>query len=111
MKNQVSLDEAKSLLSKSGGQPFVTLLERGTLVVELYAPKHEDLQQPHRQDELYIVASGHGTFARDGERSPFQKGDLLFVPAGMKHRFEDFSHDFAAWVIFYGPDGGEKVPD
>jgi hypothetical protein len=26
----------------------------------------------------------------------------------MKHRFEGFSHDFATWVIFYGPLGGEK---
>ena len=26
---------------------------------------------------------------------------------GVEHRFEDFSDDFAAWVVFYGPSGGE----
>jgi hypothetical protein len=34
---------------------------------------------------------------------------VLFVPAGHEHRFEDFTPDFATWVIFYGPDGGESV--
>jgi hypothetical protein len=29
-------------------------------------------------------------------------------PLGAKHRFENFSHDFVTWVVFYGPQGGEK---
>jgi hypothetical protein len=29
----------------------------------------------------------------------------------MEHHFENFSDDFATWVIFYGPDGGEKSDD
>ena len=33
---------------------------------------------------------------------------LLFVPAGMEHRFEDLSEDFGTWVVFYGPAGGER---
>jgi mannose-6-phosphate isomerase-like protein (cupin superfamily) len=37
-----------------------------------------------------------------------KKGDALFVPATMKHHFENFSEDFATWVIFYGKEGGEK---
>jgi mannose-6-phosphate isomerase-like protein (cupin superfamily) len=44
---------------------------------------------------------------RGSERVKFVSGDLLFVPAGETHRFEEFSDDFAAWVIFYGPEGGE----
>ena len=35
--------------------------------------------------------------------------DVLFVPAGIVHRFEQFTDDFKVWVIFYGPDGGEQV--
>ena len=76
--------------------------------VEYYQPVGKDLQTPHRQDELYVVASGSGIFYNNGERHPFTSGDVLFVPAGIEHRFEDFSDDFATWVIFYGPDGGEK---
>ena len=36
------------------------------------------------------------------------QGQVLFVPAGIEHRFEDFSDDFSTWVIFYGPAGGES---
>jgi len=32
----------------------------------------------------------------------------LWVAAGVEHRFENFSADLAAWVVFYGPAGGEK---
>ena len=105
---QASLDTAKAKLSKETEKRFVTLLEHGSMYVEYYAPVGKDLQTPHRQDELYIVISGSGTFFNHGERKPFQPGDVLFVPAGIEHRFEDFSDDFATWVIFYGPDGGER---
>ena len=46
----------------------------------------------------------------DGERDPFESGDLLFVAAGTEHRFEDFTEDLAVWVVFYGPRGGEVPP-
>src|SRR5262249_52912366 len=72
------------------------------LEVRLYAPKGHDPQTPHDRDELYIVASGSGRFQVDGEVTPFKAGDLLFAAAHTTHRFEDFSPDFAAWVIFYG---------
>lgn len=107
MNYHVPFDAIRNALKNDPGKPFVELLRHGSLQVEWYAPKQVDLQQPHKQDELYIIASGHGVFVRDGERIPFQKGAVLFVPAGLKHRFEDFSHDFATWVIFYGPEGGE----
>ena len=42
-----------------------------------------------------------------GEARSFEPGEALFVPAGVEHRFVDFSDDFAAWVVFYGPPGGE----
>jgi len=42
------------------------------------------------------------------ERSRFAPGMVLFVPAGTTHRFEDFSADFATWVVFWGPQGGER---
>ena len=68
-----------------------------------YAPRRVDHQAPHLRDEIYVVVSGEGWFMRAGERVPFTAGDALFVRAGVPHRFEDFSDDFAAWVIFAGP--------
>ncbi|MGZ4813452.1 MAG: cupin domain-containing protein, partial [Terriglobales bacterium] len=50
---------------------------------------------------------GTGKFTIDGNEMAFGPGDFLFAPAGVPHRFVNFSHDFATWVFFYGPEGGE----
>jgi mannose-6-phosphate isomerase-like protein (cupin superfamily) len=92
------------------GERFVRAFAHGTLAVEVYAPVGADPQTPHAQDELYIVATGHGTFECAGERHAFAPGSAFFVPAGADHRFTDFSPDFATWVVFYGPPGGESPP-
>ena len=47
--------------------------------------------------------SGRGTFRNGPVSHPFQPGDVLFVPAGVRHVFEDFSDDLYVWVVFYGP--------
>jgi mannose-6-phosphate isomerase-like protein (cupin superfamily) len=89
------------------GERFVEAFTHGSLAVELYAPVSSDPQTPHDRDEVYFVISGRGTFEVAGARSAFAPGDALFVAAGVEHRFENFSADFAAWVVFYGPVGGE----
>lgn len=86
--------------------PFVVLFERGDFSMELFAPRGRDTQSPHEQDEIYVVASGAGMFRRGDAVVAFSAGDALFVPAGVEHRFEQFSDDFRAWVIFFGPIGG-----
>ena len=83
-------------------QPFTELFQRADVSVELFAPRGTDTQKPHTRDELYIVATGSGVFMREGERTAFQAGDLLFVPAHAEHRFEQFTPDFSTWVIFFG---------
>lgn len=90
------------------GVRSVAVLEHGTMLAKLYAPRGSDPQTPHTRDEIYVVASGRGTFVHGGQRTEFGPGDLLFVPAGVVHRFEDFSDDLALWVVFYGPEGGER---
>lgn len=95
------------------GTPFVPALAHGSMRVELFAPAssglERDIQRPHAQDELYVVQHGHSGFWLDGQRVRVQTGDVLFVPAGAPHRFEDFSDDFVTWVVFYGPNGGEQA--
>jgi mannose-6-phosphate isomerase-like protein (cupin superfamily) len=105
----VSVAEA---LARLGDEPkrFRQLFQHGSLEVEIYAPRGADPQTPHRRDEVYVVISGSGTFVEGDARRAFQPGDFIFVPAGKPHRFEHFSADFATWVFFYGPDGGEP-PD
>ncbi len=105
-------DDLRIALSDAGerlaGVPeaFIVLFKRGDLSVELFAPGEVDTQQPHEQDEIYIVAAGTGVFRRGAERVPFGPGDFLFVAAGVPHAFETFTDDFKTWVIFFGPRGG-----
>lgn len=99
---QISSEQALELLARHpDGKPFVTLLEQGQMSVEVYRPDKIDRQTPHSQDEIYVVISGTGIFFNNDQRQPFAPGDLIFVPAGTEHRFEDFTEDFATWVIFY----------
>lgn len=104
------LSDALKHLAQQGEPRFISLFNHGTLQVELYAPRGVDPQQPHLQDEAYVVVSGNGVFRCGEECKPFTQGDFLFVPAGVVHRFEDFSNDLVVWVIFYGPAGGEQEP-
>lgn len=91
------------------GERFVRGFAHGTMSVEYYAPVGHDPQTPHTQDEVYVVHRGHGVLRIGEERHEFAAGDCLFVPAGADHRFESFSDDFATWVVFWGPDGGERA--
>lgn len=98
---------AVSALSPPPGNLAVPALSHGSMIVEYYAPRGVDRQEPHTRDELYVVVAGNGTFLNGATRHRFGPGDVIFVPAGVVHRFENFSDDFATWVIFYGPSGGE----
>ena len=103
----VPLGDAIARLEASG-RKFVELFTHGSLAVELYRPGDVDGQQPHSRDELYVVAAGSGAFLHGEQRSPVRAGDFLFVPAGVPHRFVDFTPDLTVWVAFYGPTGGER---
>jgi mannose-6-phosphate isomerase-like protein (cupin superfamily) len=104
---RITLEQAAALLPTPDGRRSATVFEHGSLQVKLYAPRGSDPQTPHARDEIYVVAQGEGWFACDGRRERFGPQDVLFVAAGVAHRFEDFSADLVVWVFFYGPEGGE----
>jgi mannose-6-phosphate isomerase-like protein (cupin superfamily) len=107
----LSLRQVHALLppETQEGRRYAEPWTHGTMRTGFYAPRGHDPQQPHDQDELYFVVSGSGTFVHGEERSAFKAGDALFVAAGVTHRFEDFTDDFGAWVVFWGPKGGEPA--
>ena len=61
-----------------------------------------DPQQPHREDELYYVVSGQATISVGGEERPVGPGSLVFVAAGVAHRFHDVTERLELLVVF-GP--------
>jgi mannose-6-phosphate isomerase-like protein (cupin superfamily) len=86
-----------------------TVFEHGTMSLIVFAPRGQDYQTIHQQDELYIVMKGSGTLLIEDTAFPSVAGDVLFVPAEKPHSFVEFSPDFVTWAIFWGPQGGEKV--
>lgn len=102
----ISISKAHQLLSDHD-KPFKELFTHASLSIELYKPDKIDHQLPHTRDEVYIIVSGSGKFYNNGTVVDFLANDFLFVPAGVEHRFIDFTDDFYTWVIFYGAEGGE----
>ena len=67
-------------------------------VYSLVAPE-PDRQQPHDDDELYIVLEGTGVLEVEGEQVPLKEGSSVFVEAGADHRFGAYEH-LSVIVIF-----------
>ena len=71
-------------------------LEIGVYV--LVAPE-PDRQQPHEDDEVYVVLDGHGVLTVEGNEIPVEPGQAIFVPAGADHRFTGYE-GLSVLVIF-----------
>ena len=106
-KGRITVAHALARLPGPKGERFAAVFQRGSLTVEIYAPRGSDPQKPHTRDEVYVVVRGSGEFITGLDRHNFGPGDFLFVAAGVEHRFVNFSDDLIVWVIFYGPEGGE----
>jgi mannose-6-phosphate isomerase-like protein (cupin superfamily) len=89
----------KRLTAAGGGYEVVHEspgLELGVYV--LVAPE-PDRQQPHADDEVYVVLEGSGVLEVEGESVPVTEGDAVFVQAGAEHRFTAYEH-LSVLVIF-----------
>jgi mannose-6-phosphate isomerase-like protein (cupin superfamily) len=95
----------RSLVERGGGYEVVHSspgLEIGVYV--LVAPE-PDRQQPHEEDEVYVVLEGSGVLEVEGKANPLDEGMALFVPAHAEHRFTAYEH-LALLVVFNGPHSG-----
>lgn len=64
-----------------------------------------DDQEPHTEDEIYVVMCGRGRFATPTRTVDVAPGAVLFVRAGEIHRFSDIVEDLAALVVFAPAEG------
>jgi mannose-6-phosphate isomerase-like protein (cupin superfamily) len=71
-------------------------LELGVYV--LVAPE-PDRQQPHDDDELYVVLEGTGVLQVEGEDVAVREGTAVFVEAGAEHEFTAYEH-LSVLVLF-----------
>lgn len=59
-----------------------------------------DPQRPHNQDELYYVIQGRARMKVGDEDTDVQTGSVIFVAAGVEHRFHQISEDLTVLVVF-----------
>ena len=93
------VEAVKQRLGETGGYEVVHSspgLEIGVYV--LVAPE-PDRQQPHDDDEVYVVLEGSGVLDVEGQKVELREGHALFVPAGAEHRFSGYEH-LSLLVIF-----------
>ena len=90
-------------LPMTSGRNSAEVFRDGDLEVRIAPRSTLGPQVPHDRDELYFVASGSGHYRVGEIVTAIGPGDLLFAAARTPHGFEDFSADFAVWVVFYGP--------
>ena len=91
------------LAAGSGGYEIVHRSPGLELGVYVLASPEPDTQQPHEDDEVYVVIEGRGTLEVEGNSFPVTEGDALFVEAGADHRFTGYE-DLSLLVMFTRPD-------
>lgn len=63
-----------------------------------------DSQGPHRQDEIYLVVSGRASITVGEETTYVARGSVVYVPAGVPHRFHHITEDLRVMVVFSPPE-------
>ena len=88
----------------SGSQPYLEFLKHPSLSVGLYVLPMGgiDGQEPHTEDEVYYVVSGRSMFTHADEERPVQAGSVLFVAAGVEHRFHSITEALSI-IVFFAP--------
>jgi quercetin dioxygenase-like cupin family protein len=93
----------------AGGTGYVEHLRRADLSLGTYSLRAgaEDLQEPHTEDEVYVVTAGRAKFTSSGETIDVVAGSVFFVAAHEVHRFHDIAEDLSV-LVFFGPAEGAR---
>lgn len=89
-------------LRDEGDGPYREFLRVPSLSSGIYRLRagEQDLQKPHDEDEVYYVIGGRARFTAGEQTQPVSAGSLLFVRAGVEHRFHDIVEDLEILVFF-----------
>lgn len=100
------LDDLEAERAANRGAYLRFLTERH-MSAGLYAlaPGELDTQQPHAQDEVYLVVSGRAAITAGDETTQVARGSVVYVPAGTPHRFHHVTEELRVMVVFSPPEG------
>ena len=99
-----TLDSLDSLLARhaENGKRYYEFLRVPEMNAGIYAlpAGGEDPQPVHDEDEVYYILAGKAVFWVDGEERPAKAGDVIYVAAGVEHRFHSIEEDLKVLVVF-----------
>ncbi|GAA3723091.1 cupin domain-containing protein [Streptomyces tremellae] len=100
------LDELEAERAANDGA-YLQFLRARTMSLGLYAldAGEQDRQQPHQQDEVYLVVSGRASITVGMETTQVARGSVVFVPARTPHKFHHITEDLRVMVVFSPPEG------
>lgn len=84
------------------GRDYLEFIEVPSLSTGLYelAAGAEDRQGPHARDEVYYVIEGRAMLRVGDSVRPVGTGSVIYVAAGVPHRFERIARDLKVLVFF-----------
>jgi len=84
------------------GELYLEFLRRDSMSCGLYVlePGADDPQEPHQEDEVYVVLSGRAQLMVAGRDQPVEPGGVLFVARTVPHRFHDVTERLSVLVFF-----------
>ena len=90
---------------RPGEHTYVDFLRKEmlSLGMSVWPAGGEDTQQPHTEDEVYVVMSGHGTIRVAGEDRAVEPGSVVYVATGVAHRFHSVTEDLHVLVLWAPP--------
>jgi mannose-6-phosphate isomerase-like protein (cupin superfamily) len=103
-----TLEKARAEVQHRSGELYLEFLRRESLSCGLYvleAGAH-DPQDPHQEDEVYVVLDGRGRLMVAGQDQPVGPGSVLFVARTVPHRFHDITERLSVLVFFAPAESG-----
>jgi mannose-6-phosphate isomerase-like protein (cupin superfamily) len=99
------LDELEAERAANDGA-YLQFLRGRSMSLGLYAldAGDSDRQQPHGQDEAYLVVSGRASITVGMETTQVARGSVVYVPAGTAHKFHHITEDLRVMVVFSPPE-------
>ncbi|MFI5805597.1 cupin domain-containing protein [Streptomyces sp. NPDC051561] len=99
------LDELEAERAANDGA-YLQFLKERNMSAGLYAldAGESDSQQPHNEDEIYFVVSGRAAITVGMETTQVARGSVVYVPAGVAHKFHHIAEDLRVLVVFSPPE-------
>jgi|SRR5829696_2322356 mannose-6-phosphate isomerase-like protein (cupin superfamily) len=97
-----SLEEARAEVQHRTGELYLEFLRRDSMSCGLYVlePGADDPQDPHQEDEVYVILEGRAQLMVAGQDHPVGPGSVLFVARTVPHHFHHITERLSVLVFF-----------